>query len=407
MAIMIPNSPSHQPEETTRLQEQHELQHALQQVQLLREQAKKRRKRMREKATLEGYLAPVSTDLEDVCQLWNEAGSDAFFRLAPEGKIRFASAALAKLLYTTVEEMLGNDLAVYLGRNELIPWKQSWTFDPPRQFAPATVRLPIPRGEIVADVHCKPLFDDEGVLREWIGRLRPHEPVKVETLENQLATGLIHELRQPLTAIGTAARASCRLLRSGAADLEEICQAIDQIARQAERANMIMQRMRDLGKGHKQTARVDLHQLIRESLQVLEADADAVGARVVLDFDPRLPTLLADPVQIGQVLVNLLRNAFEALAEVPAPRRQVDIETHSGPREATVVIRDHGPGLGANIVQRLFEPFVTTKPHGMGVGLALSRNIVQAHGGGLAARNNLDRGATFTFTLPLLTDEPS
>jgi signal transduction histidine kinase len=388
-----------------------EMEHALaqqvQQVQQLQEQAKKRRKRLREKAELEGYLAPISQNLEDVCQLWNEADSDPFFRLAPEGKIRFASTALARLLHTTPDEMVGNDLAVFLGRSEQIPWRQNWPLDVPRSLPPITVRLPIPRGEVVADLHCKPLFDDDGGLREWIGRLQPQHAVKEESLETQLTAGLIHELRQPLTAIGTTARASNRLLRTGDADLSEITDAIDQIARQSERANMIMQRMRDLGKGQKQTARVDLHQLIRESVKILESEADAVEARIKFEFDERIPTLLADPVQVGQVLVNLLRNAVEAVAEVPPPRRHVVVETTLGPREANVVIRDHGPGLSLAVVQRLFEPFVTTKPHGMGVGLALSRSILQAHGGHLVARNNLDRGATFSFTLPLLTDEPS
>ncbi len=376
-------------------------------VQQLQEQAKKRRKRLREKAELEGFHPPVSQDLEDICQLWNDAGSDAFFRLAPEGKIRFVSASLAKQLHTTAEGMVGNDLAIYLGRSELLPWRQNWKFDVPRSFPPTTVRLPIPRGEVVAELHCKPLFDLDGGLREWLGRLQPQHVVEEATLESQLAAGLIHELRQPLTAIGTTARASNRLLRSGNADLAEITDAIDQIARQADRANMIMQRMRDLGRGQRQTARVDLHQLVRESLKVLEAEIDAAEARVRLEFDGRMPTLLADPVQIGQVLVNLLRNAIEAVTEVPQARRIVEIETTWGEREVSVVVRDHGPGLGLAVVQRLFEPFVTTKPLGMGVGLALSRSILQAHGGQLAARNNLDRGATFTFTLPLLTDEPT
>ena len=218
----------------------------------------------------------------------------------------------------------------------------------------------------------------------------------------EMGSALAHELNQPLGAIGNYLTGSRRLLAElagpAAAKIEG---ALEKAAEQTLRAGNIIRRLRDFVSRRETERRV-------ESLAKLVEEASAlglVGARekdVALRFelDPRCDRVLADRVQIQQVLVNLLRNGLDAMAD--STRRELTVSsrrTEDGMLEISV--SDTGPGIGPDAAARLFEPFFTTKPSGLGVGLSISRGIVEAHGGEMHAENNAAGGAIFRFTLPL------
>jgi two-component system sensor kinase FixL len=224
----------------------------------------------------------------------------------------------------------------------------------------------------------------------------------------ELASGMAHELNQPLTAITTYARACERYLAMPQPDLAEVRDATREIAAEGLRAGAIIHRLRELVRtdGDDERERVDVNDLIEDLQATLVADAREHGARLRIALMPHLPSVRAHAAQIQQVILNLLRNAFEALLERPAAEREVDLSTarmQDGSVELS--IRDNGPGISPAIADRLFDPFATTKPAGTGLGLSMSRTIVHAHGGTIGMRPSIPRGATFYINLPTEEDE--
>ena len=228
-----------------------------------------------------------------------------------------------------------------------------------------------------------------------------------------MASALAHELNQPLTATASAVRAAQRMLAGlpdAAAAPGEIREAMDLAAGQALRAGQIVRRLRDFvaRDGEADTRLEDLAKLAEEAGALALVGIAERGVQVGFRFDPWLPHVLVDRVQIQQVLVNLIRNALEAMlpddagddGAPPRPRELIVTAAAVGPEMVEVGVADTGPGLAPEIAGRLFNPFVSTKPGGMGMGLSICRSIVEAHGGRLWAEPNRDGGAVFRFTLP-------
>ncbi|HTW75266.1 MAG TPA: PAS domain S-box protein [Steroidobacteraceae bacterium] len=218
----------------------------------------------------------------------------------------------------------------------------------------------------------------------------------------EMASGISHELNQPLAAIATYAQAGTRLLALADPDIAEVREALQQIAEQALRAGEIIRRLRSLVR-NRSTSRewVDLNEVIRELEPLTRADARASDVRVVLVLDPALPRAHLDPIQMQQVVLNLLRNGIDAVQSLPSGQREVHIRTHGSPAgQLQIQVLDNGAGVPEALRAQLFTPFLTTKPHGTGLGLAISRSIVEAHRGRLEFQPNEPRGAVFTVTLP-------
>lgn len=213
----------------------------------------------------------------------------------------------------------------------------------------------------------------------------------------QMVSALAHEVNQPLTAMSTYVSGVRRLL--GAGRLEQALQAIERVAEQAERARQIIQRLRDLVRKRGTEKRIEnLAQTIEEASALALA---GVGGRIhfTIEVEADPTAVVMDKVQIQQVLINLIRNAVDAVAERPDPHISVSAVRKNDTVE--VIVADSGPGLSPYVRARLFQPFVTTKPQGMGVGLSVSRTIVEAHGGQLWADEAPGGGAVFRFTLPV------
>ena len=216
----------------------------------------------------------------------------------------------------------------------------------------------------------------------------------------QMASALAHELNQPLTAVINYVQACRRLLAGGNAPRERLHDVMDKAVAQASRAGQIIQRMRQfIQKGETERQLESINKVVEEASALALVGARESGIVVRLELSPDLPPVLVDRIQIQQVVLNLVRNATEALAAVE--RRELTIRT-SRPNGALVdvAVSDTGPGLSAEVVDQLFQPFVTTKPKGMGLGLSISRSIIEAHGGRLQAIANPEGGVTFRLSLP-------
>ena len=220
----------------------------------------------------------------------------------------------------------------------------------------------------------------------------------------EMVCELAHELNQPLGAIAGYAQAGGHRARSlKGEDCHELIDFLDRIAEQAERAGRIVRRVREfVRRAECHRCEVDVNNLIHELMALLEVEARSHHVRLKLALDRSLPKVTIDRTQIEQVIANLVRNAVEAAEEMSQRRRTVTIRTSLGSQNRLEVgVEDKGEGLEAAEVQRLFEPFYTSKADGMGVGLSISRSIVEAHGGRLEASPNAEEGTIFRFTLPV------
>lgn len=255
---------------------------------------------------------------------------------------------------------------------------------------------------------CSGLDVTDRANREEIALLAQERLTRVARFATlgEMATGVAHELNQPLTAIATYARACEHFLESPRPDLTELREAIREIGAEALRAGEIIRRLRQLVRGEYQPhAPTDLNLLVEELGVLLHADAKIHDTTLRIGMSPDLPRINADSIQLQQLILNLVKNALEALADVPQGSREVSLTTERT-TDGCVELRvaDNGPGVSPSIADRLFEPFATTKKSGTGLGLAISRTIVQSHGGTIGARAGQPRGAVFFARLPAVED---
>ena len=217
-----------------------------------------------------------------------------------------------------------------------------------------------------------------------------------------LSASIAHELNQPLGAIVLNAQACLRWLRRDRPDIETAAKAADRIVRDGRRAADIVQRTRGmLVKDTHCDDTIDLPQLVDEAALLLERELAGAGAILVTDFAP-VPPVRGSRVGLQQVLVNLVTNGLHAMAEADSPRRELTVAIGSleGGAQVRVAVRDRGRGIDEASHARLFDPFFTTRPDGMGMGLAICRSTIESCGGTLTAHNHADGGAVFEFTLP-------
>ena len=268
------------------------------------------------------------------------------------------------------------------------------------------------------ETHAVPLRDARGVVyallgitrditeHKWAeeqGRRHQTELARVARLSTmgEMATGLAHELNQPLSAIANFARGCIRRLRSGDVAPGDLIEPLEEVCEQAERAGEIMRHVRDfVRKSEPRMTAVDINLVVRSVVKFTELETRQQYAFVKLDLAPDQPRVWADSIMIEQVICNLVRNAVEAMAEARAWRREVSIRTRRQ-EDGTVEIEvgDSGPGIDGAVIDQVFDQFFTTKPEGVGMGLSISRSIVESHGGSIRAESRAGSGATFRFTL--------
>lgn len=219
----------------------------------------------------------------------------------------------------------------------------------------------------------------------------------------ELSGAIAHELNQPLTAILAYAQAARRLLARKNPDLGKIMEVLNDITLEDDRASEVIRRLHKLlRKGESRTEPINLNELVESTLRLLNSEAISRRIKVDTDFQEGLPGTFGDPVQLQQVLLNLLMNAMDAMSGTSAPERLLVVGTRSsGSGAVEVSVSDRGRGIAEEQRSQLFKPFFTTKEHGLGLGLSICSKIVKAHEGKLSVDNNPDRGATAVLALPI------
>jgi C4-dicarboxylate-specific signal transduction histidine kinase len=225
------------------------------------------------------------------------------------------------------------------------------------------------------------------------------------TTMGELAASIAHELNQPLGSIVMSGDVCLRWLAAKPPDLEEARQAVEAIIRDGTRASSVLERIRGLlRRGERLRDRTDINDLVREVIALVEVEFRRIGASVRTEMPEKLPPVVVDRVLLQQVMLNLIMNAVEAMRAVNDQARVLRIRTEEqAPGKIVVLVQDSGVGLDPEHPSRMFEPFYTTKVDGIGMGLTISRSIIEAHGGRLWAVANDGPGSTFCFSLP--TDE--
>ena len=223
------------------------------------------------------------------------------------------------------------------------------------------------------------------------------------SLLGEMTASLAHELNQPLSAIITNANAGMRSIDKGKEDPGMLREILVDVETDGRRAHDIIRNVRNtIKKSHPTLRRINLNELVTKVAHIVRPDAVAYSCEVETSLAKDLPLIEGDPVQIQQVLVNLVSNALDAMRQTPPDRRKVEISTAgNGDNEVRLSVRDHGTGIRTEVHERLFDRFFTTKEQGLGMGLAIVRSIVESHGGDIQAENVADGGARFYFTLPV------
>ncbi len=224
---------------------------------------------------------------------------------------------------------------------------------------------------------------------------------RVVTME-QLAASITHEVNQPIAAARNNVIAALHFLDRNPPDLQEVREALACAAEDTDRAGAVVSRMRALmQKASPRSERVDINEAVHEVIELTRGEALKNGVSVKTEFAKGLPIITCDRVQLQQVVLNLILNALQAMGGDRKGARQVLITTsQTESNDPCIGIQDTGPGLSSETLSRLFEPFYTTKPNGMGLGLAICRSIIEAHGGRLWATGCQPHGAVFQFIIP-------
>jgi PAS domain S-box-containing protein len=273
--------------------------------------------------------------------------------------------------------------------------------------------------ELLMEIIAAPILDGAGEViqviescRDITARVRAEDDARQRQAEmahvarlatmGEMAGGMAHELNQPLFAIVNYLQACQERIRAGAADADGLLEDLSQAAAQAERAGNVIEHIRMfLRKEKLLRAEVDLNRLVKDAVSLMETEVRRNGATLRLALADSLPNIRVVPLQVEQVVVNLIQNGLDAMKETKVDERLLVISTGTGRnRDVEFSIEDRGSGLPDGEAERMFDPFFTTKSNGMGMGLSIARSIVETHGGRLWATPGQDVGATFRFSLP-------
>jgi PAS domain S-box-containing protein len=228
---------------------------------------------------------------------------------------------------------------------------------------------------------------------------------RVSTM-GELAGALAHEINQPLSAIMSNAQAAKRYLDFPTPDMEEVKEILRDIVKEDARAGEVINRLRALlKKGKTEFEPLDPNSVFQEVIGLLHSDGVIRDVKVTTELDPRISLVRGDRIQMQQVALNLILNAFEAMNDNPRGERRVLIRTWQKDSEIVAAVSDTGRGIPGGETEKVFKPFYTTKPEGLGMGLSISRSIINRHQGRIWVENNSAGGATFYFSLPVPTEE--
>lgn len=339
------------------------------------------------------------------------AARDGVLTVDPGGRIESVNPSVEKLFGRPAEALVGRPIRELIDPLPLPP--ASPPADSTQQEVTArhadggSFPIELTTGPFGApgDEHYTLVIRDITARRVAETRTRLHQSELANasrlTLAGEMASALAHELNQPLTAIAAYARGCLRLLKPSTPDVLQ--EGLSEVVQQAERAADVITRLRDFVRtGSLQRRVVDPRDLVERTLALIRADAAQIGIELRSRVAAGLPPVLVDRIHIEQVILNLARNAMDAMAAPAGAPRVVLLDARQTDRHTIeITVADSGPGVPDDVVARIFHPFITTKPGGMGLGLAISHSMIEAHGGQLRLARNSGRGAVFAFDLPI------
>ncbi len=360
---------------------------------------------------------------EEKFRLVLDAAPNAMIMVDPAGVINFANASAATVFGYSLSELIGCQIEMLIPKRfrDRHPGYRKDFLSHPSGRAMGVGRDLFGRrkdgSEFPVEVGLSPMRTTRGVFvlasliditarkaaeQEARRRLEQVELLGRVSLLGEMTASLAHELNQPLAAIVNNATAAMQYLEQGKLDPEQLQEILTDVVGDGRRAHDIMHNVRSaIKKGSAIRGRINLNDLVKAVTHMVHLDAAAHFCKVEMSLARNLPAIEGDPSQIQQVLINLIRNAFDAMRDTPPSGRKVEIATnYNVDGTISVAVRDYGSGIPEPTQERLFERFFTTKEEGLGMGLAIVRSIVEAHGGSIAAENADGGGARFRFRLP-------
>ncbi|MBV8100421.1 MAG: PAS domain S-box protein [Verrucomicrobia bacterium] len=362
---------------------------------------------------------------EERFRLVVEAAPNAMIMVNAEGKIDLINAEVEAVFGYTRQELIGRPVEILVPdrfRSEHPSHRREYLGDPRVRAMGAGRELFGRRkdgSEVPVEIGLSPLHTSAGLfVLASIVDITERRDTELESarqrnelahlsrvgLLGELSVSLAHELNQPLTAILGNTQAAQLLLAEGAVDHDELSQILSEIVQESKRAGEVIRRLRALlRKGETRRVPLDMNQVVENVMKLMRSDLINQHVTIDVELAPDLPLVDGDEIQLQQVLLNLVVNACDAMAQVEALNRGLAISTElAGSKAVRVSVADHGCGIPPEKVEGIFEPFFTTKETGTGLGLAVCRTIITAHGGKLWAANNPGSGATVQFTLPAI-----
>jgi len=258
------------------------------------------------------------------------------------------------------------------------------------------------RVQVAADITDRKHIDEVNLQQQK----RLEQTSRLITM-GEMASSLAHELNQPLSAIANYCAGCVKRMQAGNYKLDDLLVAMQKASSQAERAGKIIRRMRDMvRKDDPNRQPIALAELIDEARAFADIEAQRTGTQLIVDLPEHLPRIVVDRIMIEQVLLNLIKNGIEAMGDIPVDRRQLTLQARLlDERTLQVTVTDHGHGLASEDTEKIFAPFYTTKPEGMGIGLAICRSIIEFHQGRLWFTPRREGGTEFHFTVPIEEDD--
>lgn len=359
--------------------------------------------------------AAMTRVLNNIPVLVSYVDTDKRFRFTNTAYETFFGVNQGQLIGRPVASLVGEDvyqkILPYMERaleGEQVSFQQRITLRDDSTHIAAASYLP----DINSDGHVRGFF---GVVNDITELHQAQESERQRLFElahaqrvnsmGEMATEIAHEINQPLTSIANFSTACERTLQSGQWDADQLTGWIAEIRNQAKRASEVVRRLRTfLMQGDREYAPVDINTLILDVVGWMESEMRKLKIDVSLDLQQSLPDVMADDILVEQVMLNLVRNAMEALAEVQADTRRLIIRSSTSNDEIRVSVSDSGPGIAEEMNDRIFYSFITSKEQGLGMGLSVSRSIVEGHGGRLYVDPEAVSMTTFIFTIPFTVD---
>ena len=366
---------------------------------------------------------------QDLFRLATEASPIGTLLVNDQGRILLVNAHVEELFGYEREELIGKPVEVLVPERfakEYAARRAEFLGAPKMRPAGAIGEVSARRKdgtEFPVEVGLNPIQTPQGILvlvtvadisqRKFAEEeaRRQREQINLLTrlsLLGEMTASLAHELNQPLSAIMSNANAAMQYIANRKLDPAQLQEILTDVVADGQRAHNIIHNVREaIKKGSAIRCRINLNDVVKAVRHMISADAAAQSCKVEMSLAEDLPTIEGDPTQMQQVLINLVRNALDAMRDTPPNRRKVEIATnYDGNATVHVAVRDHGCGISETAAERLFEQFFTTKEEGLGMGLAIVRSIVEAHGGRIAAENVDGGGARFYFNLPTSEKAP-